>query len=87
MTRKEKSVIITPLFKNHKIRHADKKIRRMQTKNKDKTMKLKNLLFDDIAVKRALTRLSYEIIERSPDIENTVLIGIKTRGVPLGKSI
>ena len=59
----------------------------MQTKNKDKTMKLKNLLFDDIAVKRALTRLSYEIIERSPDIENTVLIGIKTRGVPLAKII
>ena len=50
-------------------------------------MKLKNLLFDDIAVKRALTRLSYEIIERSPDIENTVLIGIKTRGVPLAKII
>ena len=59
----------------------------MQTRNKDKTMKLKNLLFDDIAVKRALTRLSYEIIERSPDIENTVLIGIKTRGVPLAQII
>ena len=43
-------------------------------------MKLKNLLFDETAVKRALTRLSYEIIERAPNIENTVLIGIKTRG-------
>ena len=50
-------------------------------------MKLKNLLFDETAVKRALTRLSYEIIERAPNIENTVLIGIKTRGVPLAKTI
>ena len=50
-------------------------------------MKLKNLLFDETAVKRALTRLSYEIIERAPNIENTVLIGIKTRGVPLAKNI
>lgn len=50
-------------------------------------MKLKNLLFDEMAVKRALTRLSYEIFERATDIENTVLIGIKTRGVPIAEII
>ena len=34
-----------------------------------------------------MTRLSYEIIERSPDLTNVALIGIKTRGVPLAKII
>lgn len=50
-------------------------------------MKFKTLLFDEIAVKRAMTRLSYEIIERSQDLSNVVLVGIKTRGVPLAKII
>ena len=50
-------------------------------------MKFKTLLFDEIAVKRAMTRLSYEIIERSTDLNNVVLVGIKTRGVPLAKII
>lgn len=50
-------------------------------------MKFKTLLFDEIAVKRAMTRLSYEIIERSQDLNGVVLIGIKTRGVPLAKII
>lgn len=50
-------------------------------------MKLKNLLFDETAVKRALTRLSYEILERANNIENTVLVGIKTRGVPIAEII
>ena len=47
-------------------------------------MKLKNLLFDETAVKRAL---SYEIFERANNIENTVLVGIKTRGVPIAEII
>lgn len=50
-------------------------------------MKFKTLLFDEIAVKRAMIRLSYEIIERSQDLNGVVLIGIKTRGVPLAKII
>ncbi|MBR1867739.1 MAG: bifunctional pyr operon transcriptional regulator/uracil phosphoribosyltransferase PyrR [Clostridia bacterium] len=50
-------------------------------------MKFKTQLFDEIAVERAMTRLSYEIIERSDDIENVLLVGIKTRGVPLAKMI
>ena len=50
-------------------------------------MKLKAQLMDDVTVKRALTRLTYEIIEKSRDLENVVLIGIKTRGVPLAEQI
>ena len=50
-------------------------------------MKLKAQLMDDVTVKRALVRLSYEIIEKSRDLENVVLIGIKTRGVPIAEQI
>ncbi len=50
-------------------------------------MKFKTQLFDEKDVLRALTRLSFEIIERSDSLDNTVLVGIKTRGVPLAKLI
>ncbi|MCT6903804.1 MAG: bifunctional pyr operon transcriptional regulator/uracil phosphoribosyltransferase, partial [Lactobacillus sp.] len=38
-------------------------------------------IWDASAMKRALTRITYEIIERNKGTENLVLIGIKTRGV------
>lgn len=50
-------------------------------------MKFKAQLLDALAVKRAVTRLSYEILEKSPDISNVLLLGIKTRGVPLAEMI
>lgn len=36
---------------------------------------------DQVTMKRALTRITYEIIERNQTIQDVVLIGIKTRGV------
>jgi pyrimidine operon attenuation protein/uracil phosphoribosyltransferase len=42
---------------------------------------------DEAAIKRALTRITYEIIEKNKGIEDLVLIGIKTRGVYLAKRI
>lgn len=44
-------------------------------------------LFDAIAMKRALTRITYEIIERNKGTDNLVLIGIKTRGIYLAQRI
>ncbi len=44
-------------------------------------------LFDEIAVNRALTRISFEITEKAEDINDLVLIGIKTRGVPIAKTL
>ncbi len=52
-----------------------------------KSMNFKTQLFDETAVNRALARMSYEIIERSENLDNVVLVGIKTRGVPLAKTI
>lgn len=42
---------------------------------------------DELDVKRALTRLSYEIVEKSADLDNVILVGIKTRGIPLAKTL
>lgn len=44
-------------------------------------------LFDSVAIKRALTRITYEIIERNKGTENLVLVGIKTRGIYLAQRI
>lgn len=44
-------------------------------------------LLDEAAVGRVLTRLSYEITEKAHDINNVVLIGIKTRGIPMAETI
>ncbi len=50
-------------------------------------MKFKAQILDELAIRRAMTRISYEIIERVPDLKNTVLVGIKTRGVQLAQTI
>lgn len=50
-------------------------------------MKLKSLLFDEKAMERAIMRISHEIIERNESNQNIVLVGIKTRGVPLADRI
>ncbi len=38
-------------------------------------------------IKRTLARIAHEIIERSKSLENLVLIGMYTRGVPLAKRL
>jgi len=43
-------------------------------------MKTKEVV-DELTVKRAITRITYEIIERNKDLNKIVLAGIKTRGV------
>ncbi len=50
-------------------------------------MKEKAKLMDDKAIARAITRISYEIIEKNKGIEDVILVGIKTRGVPLADRI
>ena len=50
-------------------------------------MKEKAKLMDEKAIGRAITRISHEIIERNKGIEDVVLVGIKTRGVPIADRI
>ncbi|VDG19577.1 bifunctional pyr operon transcriptional regulator/uracil phosphoribosyltransferase PyrR [Lactiplantibacillus mudanjiangensis] len=42
---------------------------------------------DSMALKRALTRITYEIIEQNKGIRDVVLVGIKTRGVYIAERI
>ena len=44
-------------------------------------------VLDDAAVGRALMRISYEIVEKCSDLSNVILVGIRTRGVPIAKII
>lgn len=44
-------------------------------------------IVDAIGMKRALMRMTYEIIERNKGTENLVLVGIKTRGLFLAQRI
>lgn len=48
---------------------------------------IKAELMDDKAIARAITRIAHEIIEKNKGIENIVLMGIKTRGIPLAHRI
>lgn len=50
-------------------------------------MKTKAVLLDEKAINRATTRISHEIIEKNKGIEDLVLVGIKTRGVPFSQRI
>ncbi len=50
-------------------------------------MREKAQLMDEKAIGRAITRVSHEIIERNKGIEDVVLVGIKTRGVPIADRI
>jgi len=43
----------------------------------------KKVLMDEIAIKRAITRIAHEIIEKNKGVENVALIGIRRRGGPL----
>lgn len=45
------------------------------------------VIMNEMEMMRALTRLSYEIIERNNGIENVVLVGIETRGVYIAERI
>jgi pyrimidine operon attenuation protein/uracil phosphoribosyltransferase len=45
------------------------------------------VIMDEPAMRRALTRISHEILERNKGTEDLVLIGIQRRGVPLARLI
>ena len=42
----------------------------------------KNVIMDSEAIRRALVRIAHEIIEKNKGVEDVVIVGIRTRGVP-----
>ncbi|NFD30135.1 bifunctional pyr operon transcriptional regulator/uracil phosphoribosyltransferase PyrR [Clostridium botulinum] len=50
-------------------------------------MNLKAEILDEKGIKRSLTRIAHEIIEKNKGVEDIILVGIKRRGYPLAKRI
>ena len=49
--------------------------------------RIKAKLMDEQDLDRTLTRLAHEIIEKNKGVENLAVVGIRTRGVPLGRRL
>ncbi|MFQ6070855.1 MAG: bifunctional pyr operon transcriptional regulator/uracil phosphoribosyltransferase PyrR [Candidatus Aminicenantales bacterium] len=49
--------------------------------------KIKAKVMDSRKIKRALHRMTTEIIERNRNLKNLVIVGIRTRGIYIGKRI
>lgn len=50
-------------------------------------MKMKTIIMDENGIERAITRLAHEIIERNKGIEDLILVGIRTRGIPFANKL
>ncbi|MFB9325400.1 bifunctional pyr operon transcriptional regulator/uracil phosphoribosyltransferase PyrR [Paenibacillus aurantiacus] len=50
-------------------------------------MSNERILMDETAIRRALTRIAHEIVEKNKGIEGCVLVGIRTRGIYLAQRI
>jgi len=48
---------------------------------------LEKVIMSEADVRRALVRIAHEIIERNQGVHNLVLVGMRTRGVPLAKRL
>jgi len=46
-------------------------------------MKLKSVIMDEDAVRRSMTRITHEIIEKNSGVSGLILLGIHRRGIPL----
>ena len=47
----------------------------------------KTVIMDSEGIRRALTRISHEIVERNKGVDNIVIVGIRTRGVKIAERI
>lgn len=47
----------------------------------------KTVLMDEKGISRALVRISHEIIEKNKGVDNMVIVGIRTRGVPVAERL
>lgn len=50
-------------------------------------LKIKAIILDEKAIQRAIIRIANEIIERNKGIEDIILVGIKTRGIPFAERL
>jgi pyrimidine operon attenuation protein / uracil phosphoribosyltransferase len=53
----------------------------------DEVNEERHVIMDEIGIRRALTRIAHEILEKNKGIDNCVFIGIRTRGIYLANRI
>ena len=53
----------------------------------EEALREKAVLMDGARMERTLTRMAHEILERHPQLEGTVLVGVRSRGVPLAQRL
>lgn len=53
----------------------------------EKNLDLKKSIVDADGIRRVLTRIAHEIVEKNKGTTDIVLVGIRTRGVPLAKRL
>ncbi len=50
-------------------------------------MQKKTQVMDEVQVRRTITRMAHEIIERNKGVEGVVLVGIRRRGEPIARML
>ena len=50
-------------------------------------MEYKTTILDELSLTRVIKRISHEIIEHNNGVDNLILVGIKTRGIPFARLI
>ncbi len=50
-------------------------------------MHTKTIIMDENGINRAMTRLAHEIIEKNKGIDDLILVGIRTRGIPFANKL
>ena len=50
-------------------------------------MNIKAQLLDEKGIERAIMRIAHEIVEKNKGVEGIVLIGVKSRGIPISERI
>jgi pyrimidine operon attenuation protein/uracil phosphoribosyltransferase len=58
-----------------------------ETKEEEDLGKDKLVIMDETAIRRALTRIAHEILEKNKGVDDCVMIGIRTRGIYLASRI
>lgn len=53
----------------------------------ERELKLKKKIVDADGIRRVLIRIAHEVIEKNKGTEDLIIIGIRTRGVPLAKRL
>lgn len=69
----------------HALQHTQGVFLGFAARNSAEFMTDEKMILDEQSVSRALARIAHEIIERNKGVDNLVLIGIVTRGVPMAQ--